>query len=49
VTLSDALRERWRIITRPAQYGTTVRISLAAFERRDVDLLLEALTTLANA
>ena len=50
VTLSAALRERWRIITRPALYGTTVRISLAAFvKRRDVDLLLEALTTLANA
>jgi selenocysteine lyase/cysteine desulfurase len=48
VTLAAALRERWRIITRPALRGTAVRVSLAAFiERRDVDLLLEALPAMA--
>ncbi|MEA2526701.1 MAG: hypothetical protein QOF73_3928 [Thermomicrobiales bacterium] len=48
VALCAALRERWKIITRPALRGTTVRISLAAFiEERDVDGLLDALATLA--
>ena len=48
VTVSAALRERWRIVTRPALRGTSVRISLAAFvEERDVDLLLNSLATLA--
>lgn len=49
VTLAAALRERWRIITRPALRGTSIRISLAAFiEQRDVDLLLEGLTAMAT-
>lgn len=48
VAVSAALRERWRIVTRPALRGTSVRVSLAAFvEERDLDLLLEALATLA--
>ena len=48
VTVSAALRERWRIITRPALSGTSVRISLAAFvEEHDVDWLLDCLGTLA--
>ncbi|MGH2560381.1 MAG: aminotransferase class V-fold PLP-dependent enzyme [Thermomicrobiales bacterium] len=48
VTLSAALRDRWRIVTRPALRGTSVRISLAAFvEECDVDHLLASLTTLA--
>jgi selenocysteine lyase/cysteine desulfurase len=48
VTVSAALRERWRIVTRPALRGTSVRVSLAAFvEERDVDLLLDSLAALA--
>ena len=49
VALSAALRERWNLGQRPALRGTTVRISLAAFiETRDVDFLVECLTTLAR-
>jgi selenocysteine lyase/cysteine desulfurase len=49
VALSAALRERWRIVQRPALWGSSVRVSLAAFvEERDVDLLLAALRTLAD-
>jgi selenocysteine lyase/cysteine desulfurase len=47
--LSAALRDRFKIVTRPALRATTVRVSLAAFiEQRDVDHLLESLTTLAT-
>ncbi len=49
VALSAALRERWNMIQRPALRGSSVRISLAAFiEESDVDLLVEALATLAT-
>ncbi len=49
VQFSAALRERWKIITRPALRGTSVRFSLAAFvEERDVDGLLDALAALAT-
>lgn len=49
VALSAALHERWKMIQRPALRNTSVRISLAAFiEERDVDQLIEALTTLSN-
>jgi selenocysteine lyase/cysteine desulfurase len=48
VKVSAALRERWRIVTRPALRGTSVRVSLAVFvEERDVDLLLDSLAALA--
>lgn len=49
VTLSAALRERWNMIQRPALYGTSVRISLAAFiEETDVDRLVDNLSILAK-
>ncbi len=49
VALSAALRDRWRMIQRPALWGKSVRISLAAFiEESDVDLLVDSLVTLAN-
>ncbi|MEZ4676685.1 MAG: aminotransferase class V-fold PLP-dependent enzyme [Caldilineaceae bacterium] len=48
VALSAALRERWQMIQRPALWGTSVRISLAAFiEEEDVDRLVAGLVTLA--
>jgi L-cysteine/cystine lyase len=48
VKVSAALHERWRIVTRPALRGTSVRVSLAVFvEERDVDLLLASLAALA--
>lgn len=48
-TASNALRDRWKILTRPALRARSVRISLAAFnDERDLDLLLNSLTTLAN-
>lgn len=50
VTLSAALRERWQMIQRPALWGSSVRISLAAFiEEADVDRLVESLRELAMA
>ncbi len=49
VTVSAAIRERWKIVTRPALRGTSIRISLAAFvELRDVDYLIDGLATLAS-
>lgn len=49
VALSAALRDRWRMIQRPALWGKSVRISLAAFiEESDVDLLVNSLVTLAT-
>ena len=49
VALSAALRERWQMIQRPALWGTSVRISLAAFiEESDVDRLVNSLVTLAT-
>lgn len=49
VALSTALRERWQMIQRPALWGTSVRISLAAFiEESDVDRLVDSLVTLAT-
>ena len=49
VALSAALRDRWQMIQRPALWGKSVRISLAAFiEESDVDLLVNSLVTLAN-
>jgi selenocysteine lyase/cysteine desulfurase len=49
VTLSTALRERWKILQRSALRGTSVRISLATFiEESDVDLLVDYLRTLAT-
>jgi selenocysteine lyase/cysteine desulfurase len=47
VTAAAALRERWRIVTRAALRGTSVRVSLAPFvEEGDVARLLESLATL---
>ena len=49
IDLSTALRERWKMIQRPALQGTSVRISLAAFtETTDVDRLVNSLITLAT-
>lgn len=49
VALSTALRERWKMLQRPALRGTSVRISLAAFiEESDVDRLVECLRTVAT-
>jgi selenocysteine lyase/cysteine desulfurase len=49
VALSNALRERWKMLQRPALRGTSVRISLAAFiEESDVDRLVDNLVTLAT-
>ena len=49
VALSAALRDRWQMIQRPALWGKSVRISLAAFiEESDVDLLVNSLVTLAT-
>lgn len=49
VALSAALRERWQMIQRPALWGTSVRISLAAFiEESDVDRLVDSLVTLTT-
>ena len=49
VALSAALRDRWQMIQRPALWGKSVRISLAAFiEESDVDLLVDSLVTLAT-
>lgn len=49
VALSDALREDYRFVQRRALWGTAVRISLSAFiEEKDVDLLLDALTTVSK-
>jgi selenocysteine lyase/cysteine desulfurase len=48
VAFSAALRDRFKIITRPALRGTTVRISLAVYiEEADVDYLLQSIATLA--
>lgn len=48
VAFSAALRERFKVITRPALRGTTVRVSLAVYtEEDDVDRLLGAIETLA--
>lgn len=47
--VSTALRERWNMHQRAALWGSSVRISLAAFiEERDVDALVDALATLAQ-
>jgi L-cysteine/cystine lyase len=49
VAFSAALRDRFKIITRPALRGTTVRISLAVYhEASDIDYLLQSIATLAN-
>jgi selenocysteine lyase/cysteine desulfurase len=49
VTLSTALRERWNMLQRPALWGSSVRISLAAFiEESDVKRLVDNLVTLAT-
>ena len=49
VKLSTALRERYNILQRAALWGSSVRISLAAFiEESDVDRLVDALATLAT-
>jgi cysteine desulfurase/selenocysteine lyase len=48
VKVSTALRERWNILQRAALWGSSVRISLAAFiEQSDVDLLVEKIRILA--
>lgn len=48
VAFSAALRDRFKIITRPALRGTTVRISLAVYtEPSDVDFLLQSIATVA--
>lgn len=50
LTASNALRDRWKILTRPALRARSIRISLAAFnDERDVELLLNSLTTLAKS
>jgi hypothetical protein len=42
------LRDRWRIVTRPALKGTAVRVSIAAFTNEaDLDLLAEGAATVA--
>jgi selenocysteine lyase/cysteine desulfurase len=47
--VSAALRERWKIITRPALRASSVRVSLAPYTALDdVDLLLEAFGTLSR-
>ncbi|MEX1019360.1 MAG: aminotransferase class V-fold PLP-dependent enzyme [Litorilinea sp.] len=47
--VSTALRERWNMLQRAALWGSSVRISLAAFiEEGDVDSLVDALATLAK-
>jgi selenocysteine lyase/cysteine desulfurase len=47
-TLSNALRDRWRIVTRPALKGSAVRVSIAAFtDEADLDLLAEGAATVA--
>ena len=49
VDFSAALRERYRIIQRPALRASSVRFSLACYiEESDVDFLLEAIATLAS-
>ena len=49
VDFSAALRDRYRIIQRPALWGSSVRFSLACYiEESDIDFLLEAITTLAS-
>lgn len=49
IQLSTALRDRWKIIQRPALRGSSVRISLAAFvEEPDVHALVDNLATLAK-
>lgn len=46
--VATALRERWRILTRPALQGTSIRVSLAAFTTiADLDRLAEALKVIA--
>jgi selenocysteine lyase/cysteine desulfurase len=46
---SNALRDHWKMITRPALWGTSVRISLACFiDEQDVDNLIENIATLAK-
>ena len=48
VAVSTALRERWNMIQRAALWGSSVRISLAAFvEESDVDRLIENIAVLA--
>lgn len=48
VHFSAALKERFKIITRPALRATTVRISLAIYhEPSDIDYLLQSIATLA--
>ena len=49
VKLSAALRERYNMLQRAALWGSSVRISLAAFiEESDVDALVQALHSLAK-
>ena len=49
VTFSNTLRDRWKMIVRPALWGTSIRISLACFTREeDLDNLLENIATLAK-
>ncbi|MGH2550721.1 MAG: aminotransferase class V-fold PLP-dependent enzyme, partial [Thermomicrobiales bacterium] len=46
---SAALRERWKIITRPALRASSVRVSLAPYTTlEDVDVLLGAFDTLSK-
>lgn len=48
-TLSTALRERWKILTRPALRGTCVRISIAAFTNEaDLDALVKGVATIVS-
>jgi len=47
--VSAALRERWKIVTRPALWASSVRVSIAPYtEQRDVDVVLEAFDTLSR-
>jgi len=49
VEFSAALRDEWKIITRPALWQTSVRFSLAPYvEEDDVDYVLDAISTLAT-
>jgi selenocysteine lyase/cysteine desulfurase len=49
VDFSSALRDRYRIIQRPALWATSVRFSLACYiEEDDIDYLLGAIATLAR-
>jgi selenocysteine lyase/cysteine desulfurase len=49
LTFSNTLRDRWKMIVRPALWGTSIRISLACFTReQDLDDLLGNIATLAK-